>query len=243
VLDASGEQHPAKAVIANAGVPIVFESLLGRDQVPSGYLEKLSGFEPSLSSFIVWLGLNKEIRGQVKGYEIFKKAGTDPGKAYQAWVAGNLENTDACVTIYDNLFEGYSQPGTSTVSILKLCGYAPWKKYEEDYRAGRKKAYRAEKERITRSFIDQAEQTIIPDLASMIEEMDAATPLTNRRYTRNPGGAIYGFNRTSQPLDVKTPIPGLYLASAWTHGGGYTPAMMAGRDAAQAVLKDWNHLA
>jgi phytoene dehydrogenase-like protein len=40
-------------------------------------------------------------------------------------------------------------------------------------------------------------------------------------------------------LDVRTPIKGLYLAGAWSHGGGYTPAMMAGRDAVQAFMEDW----
>jgi N-acetylglutamate synthase-like GNAT family acetyltransferase len=38
---------------------------------------------------------------------------------------------------------------------------------------------------------------------------------------------------------TKTPIKRLYLASAWFHGGGYTPMMMAGRETAQLVLKDF----
>jgi prolycopene isomerase len=83
---------------------------------------------------------------------------------------------------------------------------------------------------------------VIPNLTSMIEVMDAATPLTNVRYTGNYHGAIYGYNRQGARmnlLDVRTPIKGLYLAGAWSHGGGYTPAMMAGRDAVQAFMEDW----
>jgi len=34
----------------------------------------------------------------------------------------------------------------------------------------------------------------------------------------------------------------LYLASAWSHGGGYTPVMMGGRDTAKLVLKDFRSL-
>ena len=77
----------------------------------------------------------------------------------------------------------------------------------------------------------------------MIEVMDAATPLTNVRYTGNHQGAIYGYNRQGARmnlLDVRTPVQGLYLASAWSHGGGYTPAMMAGRHAVQAFMEDWS---
>jgi phytoene dehydrogenase-like protein len=66
--------------------------------------------------------------------------------------------------------------------------------------------------------------------------------LTNVRYTGNYHGSIYGFDRQGAKmnlLDVRTPIKGLYLAGAWSHGGGYTPTMMAGRDAVQAFMEDW----
>jgi len=69
--------------------------------------------------------------------------------------------------------------------------------------------------------------------------MEIGTPLTNMFYTQNPEGAIYGFDRDMPHLKAKTPIKGLYLSSAWSHGGGYTPVMMAGRETAKLVLKDF----
>ena len=44
-------------------------------------------------------------------------------------------------------------------------------------------------------LIKKAEDRLIPNLTSMIEVMDAATPLTNVRYTGNYHGAISGFDR------------------------------------------------
>ena len=146
------------------------------------------------------------------------------------------------VTIYDNLYKGYSLPGTSTLTVMALCGYEPWKKFESDYFAGRKNVYTREKERLARILIKKTESRLIPNLTSMIEVMDAATPLTNVSYTGNYHGAIYGYDRQGARmnlLDVRTPVKGLYLASAWSHGGGYTPAMMAGRHAVQAFMEDW----
>ena len=125
---------------------------------------------------------------------------------------------------------------------MSLCGYEPWEKFETDYFAGRKKAYVREKDRLAQILIKKAEDLVIPNLTSMIDVMEAATPLTNIRYTGNYHGAIYGFDRQGARmnlLDVRTPIKGLYLASAWSHGGGYTPAMMAGRQAIQAFMEDW----
>ena len=66
---------------------------------------------------------------------------------------------------------------------------------------------------------------MIPRLSSMIEVKEVATPLTNWRFTHNPGGAIYGFeqsvgNAFMRRISNRTPIRGLYLASAWGYPGG-----------------------
>ena len=241
VEDGDGTIHPAKAVIANSNVPELFSDLIVPEDVPGKYLKKLSHYQPSLSSFIVWLGLNRELK-DIKDYEIFLGEDQGPEAAYHACRSGDLAGAGLCVTIYDNLYKGYSLPGTTTLTVMTLCGYEPWKKYETDYFAGRKKDYAREKDRLAQILIKKAEAGVIPNLTSMIDVMDAATPLTNVRYTGNYHGAIYGYDRQGARmnlLDVRTPIQGLYLASAWSHGGGYTPAMMAGRDAVQALLGDW----
>ena len=151
----------------------------------------------------------------------------------------------AGVVLYDNLFEGYSKPGTSTLKIICTSGYEPWRKFEADYRAGRKDAYNKEKERWTNILIGRVEKEVIPGLTSIIEEKESATPLTNWRFTRNPEGAIYGFeqamnNSFMNRIDNRTPIKGLYLASAWGKpGGGYTAVMGSGRTAFAYLMEDW----
>ena len=72
-----------------------------------------------------------------------------------------------------------------------------------------------------------------------IEVMEIGTPLTNVFYTGNTNGAIYGYDRNRPHLKTKTPVKGLYLSSAWSHGGGYTPVMMGGRETAKLVLKEF----
>jgi prolycopene isomerase len=78
----------------------------------------------------------------------------------------------------------------------------------------------------------------------MIEVMDAATPLTNVRYTKNLEGAIYGYeqsvgNSFITRLGNRTPFKGLYLASAWCHpGGGFEPCLLSGVEAFRALVED-----
>jgi prolycopene isomerase len=243
-----GTHLPAMAVISNASVPTTMQMLgprADRTDEQHEYLERLASFRPSLSSFCVWLGLNREIRGTVDGYEIFVQGGYDPEEAYGACLACKPDASDFCVTVYDNGFEGYSQPGTSTLCVMMLSGYEPWRRYEADYFAGRKDAYNAEKQRIAGILVQRAEQRVIPGLSSMIDVIEIGTPLTNRRYTANPGGAIYGYeqslaNAFMTRLPNTTPFDGLYLASAWSNpGGGFQPCLQSGTMAAQRLMGDW----
>jgi prolycopene isomerase len=249
VLD-NGKILIAKAVISNASAPATME-LLTRDtaskdlpqKVPD-YLNKLKAYRPSLSTFIVWLGLNQEIRDKVKGYEIFLNQNFDPEQSYRAYLACEPFKSDIVVTIYDNAFKGYSTAGTSTVQLLMLSGYEPWKPFEKDYFAGRKNAYMKQKEHVAKALIEIVEKRVIPGLSSMIDVMEAATPLTNIHYTQNPEGAIYGYeqsmdNAYMNRLENTTPFKGLYLASAWTNpGGGFQPCLESGARAFRALVKD-----
>ena len=241
----SGETLPARAVVSNASAPVTFQEMLPKDAVPADYLEKLKSYKPSISSFLVWLGVNQELKGKIKAFSTHVSGGRGPDADYRACIQGDIENSPFSVCVYDNIFDGYSSPGTSTLQLLVLSGYEPWRKFESDYINGHKAAYNREKQRWAKILIERAEKDVIPGLSGMIEVQEAATPLTNRRYTGNTDGAIYGFeqsmdNAFMNRIKTETPVKGLYLASAWGNpGGGYAGAFRAGQSAFQALMKDW----
>ncbi len=241
----NGKGLPARAVVSNASALTTFKQMLSKEDVPSDYLKKLEGFRPSISSFIVWLGLNRELRNTVKGCGIHVSSGRGPEADYLSCVKGEVENGSFSVSIYDNIYEGYSRPGTSSLMLLFLCGYDPWRRFEEDYKQGKKEEYEKEKTRWSDILIHRAEKEVIPGLASMIEVKEAATPLTNWRFTRNPEGAIYGFeqsmdNAFMKRLENRTPVKGLYLASAWGNpGGGFGAVLRSGELAFEHIMEDW----
>jgi all-trans-retinol 13,14-reductase len=242
---AGGETLPARAVVSNASVPATFREMMPEDAIPAAYREKLDEYKPSISSFIVWLGLNQDLRGKIKAFSTHVSSGRGPEADYRSCLQGRVENQSFGVCIYDNIFQGYSSPGTSTLQLLILCGYEPWRKFESDYRAGNKAEYQKEKARWTDILIRRAEKEVIPGLSGMIEVKDSATPLTNWRYTGNTAGAIYGFEQSMNNAYMKriknrTPIKGLYLASAWGDpGGGYAGVYRGGQSAFVALMEDW----
>ena len=235
---------PACAVVSNASVPRTVE-MLAAGVLPAHYLEKLKGYRPSLSSFQVFLGLKGDIRQKIDVGEALFIRQYDTDRTYEGLLACDPLRSSLRVTVYDNFYEGYSKPGTSTISLNMLSGYEPWRRFEADYFAGRKDEYRKEKERIANLMIDEAERLFMPGLRSMIEVCEAATPLTNVRYTGNPEGAIYGYqqsldNAFMNRLDVRAPLTGLYFASAWSSpGGGYEPCLASGLTASRALMQDF----
>ena len=144
-----GTTLPARAVVSNASALTTFRHLVPREAVPPDYLKKLEGYRPSISSFIVWLGVNRPLRGKIPGCGIHVSSGRGPELDYQSCLKGEVERGSFSVTIYDNLYEGYSRPGTSSLMLLFLCGYEPWRRFEADYRKGRKEEYLQEKARWT----------------------------------------------------------------------------------------------
>ena len=240
----NGETLPARAVVSNASAPVTFGQMLPADAIPANYRAQLDSYKPSISSFLVWLGVNQELKNKINAFSTHVSSGRGPEADYAACIQGDIERASFSVCVYDNIFEGYSSPGTSTLQLLVLSGYEPWKKFEADYQNGNKTEYNREKQRWARILVERAEREVIPGLSAMIEVQESATPLTNRRYTGNTAGAIYGFeqsmdNAFMNRIENKTPIKGLYLASAWGNpGGGYAGVFRAGQSAFQAVMED-----
>ena len=247
VRTADGREFTARAVVSNANAPDTLGKMIDDRDLVKSSLARMEKLQVGLSTFQVFLGLKKDLVRELglKDTEVFYNTGYDIEADYAAAVRGDFTNPGFGATFYDNLYGGYSPEGKNTLSIMTLQGFDHWDKYEEDYLAGRKDAYRAEKLRMADVLIDQAERVLLPGLRKAIEVRDASTPLTNFRYTANPRGAIYGWDQTLDNsgqvrFPQRTPVKNLYLAGAWTFpGGGYMACIPSGLLAFADVMRSW----
>ena len=249
IATADGHQYTARAVISNASAYDTFHTLVqGEMRNPmKEYLAKIDAYSISLSSFQVFLGLNKDLVHEVgiNDSEIFFNTGYDPELAYTNALKTNLTDPGYGVTLYDNIYPGYSPKGKNTINLLTLQGYEHWQPFADEYTKGHKAAYNAEKQRIAELLIAKAEKTLLPGLSKAIAVKEIGTPLTNARYTSNYRGAIYGFDQTldnSNPhrLPHTTPIKSLYLSGAWTQPGhGYGAVIPSGLQCFGEIMKSW----
>ncbi len=242
-----GREFRARVVVSNANAPDTFGKMLDEPDLAQATLARMEKLSISLGAFQVFLGLKKDLVGELglEDTEVFYNAGYDIEADYGAAVRGDLTNAGFGATLYDNLYKGYSPAGKNTISIMTLQGFDRWEKYAADYFAGKKDAYRVEKDRMTEILIDQAEKVLLPGLRKAIEIKEAATPLTNIRYTANPRGAIYGWDQTldnSGPsrFPQRTPVKSLYLSGAWTAPGhGYGAVIPSGLMCFTEIMKSW----
>ncbi len=212
----SGEEFLSKVVVSNANPFDTLGKMTDDQTYLAKYLDQLNHYSVSLSRFQIFLGLKEDLVGKVgiKDTEIFYETGYDMEAGYEATLKSELSNPGYALSLYDNLFSGYSPVGKNTLNILTLSSYNHWKQYEADYFAGNKDAYKKEKERIADILIDRVERTLLPGLRDAIEVKEIGTPLTNMRYTSNYHGAIYGLDQTvdnsgQSRLPHHTPISNL----------------------------------
>ncbi len=239
-----GTTYPARIVVSNASAPDTFGTFLSHEKKAARYMEKLSAYHPSISCFLIWLGLRGDVRTILPEHSVTIESGLDVETDFENYLKCDAQRCPIFLALYDNYYKGYSKPGTSTLTVMMLSGYEPWRRFEKDYFAGNREAYNQEKTRIARTLIERVEKKAIPGLSSMIRVMEASTPLTNRRFTRNPEGAIYGYpasidNAYMNRIKNSTPIRGLYLSSGWGNNpGSYTGGILNGRDVYRLIMKE-----
>ncbi|MDH4222340.1 MAG: NAD(P)/FAD-dependent oxidoreductase [candidate division Zixibacteria bacterium] len=247
VRTSEGKEFFGKVIVSNANAYDTFHKMLDEKDYLIEYLSRLEQLSVSLSCFQVFLGLKKDLVGElgITDTEIFYETGYDHEESYQTLLNAEIENSGFGVTLYDNLYKGYSPEGKNTINILSLQGYDHWKKYEDDYLKGNKAEYRKEKERMADILIKQVEKNLLPGLSKCIEVKEIGTPLTNLRYTGNYRGAIYGWDQTLDNsgmarLPHNTPIKNLYLSGAWTRPGhGYGGVIWSGLECFGEIMKSW----
>lgn len=224
-----GEEFETGLVIASANPHHVVHDLVGARHFPEPYLRRLRGLRPGLSSFLVFLGFDGDVarRHGLEDYEVVLTPSYDIDEQYRRSLAGDVHLSEVTLTIPSNL---PAAPGAAPppwlANLSTLSGFAPW--------TGLSPAeYRARKAWLAEQVLGRIEP-LIPDVRAHVSLQVASTPLTNVRFTGNTAGAIYGFEKDLDQFSrtrqmSRTPVDGLYFASAWAFpGGGYSGAVWSG---------------
>ena len=212
-------------------------ALLGPDVLPPEFVSRVRTPTVAGSSVSVYLGLDRDVFAeQGLPHEVFLATGADAGTELAAGLAGDWAGCALLATDYTHLDPGCAPEGGAVVVLTAPAAYehaAEW---------GTQGGGSADqvKARVADALLARADASI-PGLAGAVVRRDVATPVTNQRYTLNPGGSWAGYEATpltSGPaaLGPTTPLPNLALAGAWTGSFGQMPALGSGVRAARRIL-------
>jgi phytoene dehydrogenase-like protein len=245
----------APVVVSNADLKRTVLGLVGEEHFRSETVDRVRGFRMSLPLFAIYLGLDVDLaaRGLPNtNYWIWDSY--DIERIYEQLEEGRFPDANlAYVTvtsIRDPRSTHIAPAGHTNLQVMTLVPheYALWhvdKGPAEGGRYHRDPEYRRRKAELTDQLLATAER-LVPGLGEHTlrehtEWKEAATPVTQERFTHSTGGTSYGIEfATDQmgPMRIGpgTEVPGLFLCGSSTpEGHGIANVMLSGVVAAGAA--------
>eukprot|EP00771_Trimastix_marina_P001722 gnl/Trimastix_PCT/2814.p2 GENE.gnl/Trimastix_PCT/2814~~gnl/Trimastix_PCT/2814.p2 ORF type:complete len:535 (+),score=127.03 gnl/Trimastix_PCT/2814:1399-3003(+) len=244
--------YRAPFVVNNAPLPVLVHELcpeehrqlfLSNHDIASA----VSPAERSISLFHLHLGIRdaRVVHNlfQERGPLVFYNRVVDSTDQYNGATQSQFPSESApmpnmdMMAITNYAIDPTSAPVGKTVISIAIC--APLRFSELQLRT---EAYARVKQSIIDTALNELEP-FCPGLRAACEIIRLDTPRTYQRYTRVPGGAIFGQVHTPHGVlhrpAMKTPVKGLYLAGAWTMPGAGVPSCLhSGITAAKAIIHE-----
>lgn len=222
----------ADEIIANNAIPNVAELL--PEETGKLLKDECTGLKNGASLLTVYFGFRKNL--SELGHKDYSTFIYDNSVKSQKDI---LRNNHEDFTKRSFTFIDYGQIDSALAPAGKSVGAVCCIDYLSDWVGLGKKEYESKKENAAAAFIERLE-IMIPGFKSALEYCEVGTPVTVKRYTLNPGGAVYGFaqNPGRKIIDSFKPIDNLHFASAWGKtGGGFSGAIFGGYLCAYNILR------
>ena len=225
-----GQEIIGKAIVSNIDARTTFLDLIGHDPIPNGFRSKLKGMRPSLSYFILYLGIDGELEElSISNNEVFFDHQLI--KEYEALYEDRIpENSPFYLLAPSKVNPSHAPKGKSTLCLSLKVPYHLSLDWDHNI-----------KDRLSQYLITKA-SAFVHDLEDRILIKTETTPKTIEQWTGNRWGAAYGWTQIPSQsgiyrLQRTTPIPNLYLTGHWTSpGGGIVGVMASGELTAKVIL-------
>jgi phytoene desaturase len=225
-----GQEISGRAIISNIDALSTFSDLIQEDHIPSGFRSKLRGMRPSLSYFILYLGIDGELDElSASNNEIFFE--DHLRKEYQSLYENRIsEEAPFYLLAPSRVNPSHAPKGKNTLCLSYKTSYHFCPDWDQKIR-----------DELSQRLIHRA-SALIPNLKERIVVKVETTPKTIEQWTYNRWGAAYGWAQIPRQsgiyrLSRTTPIPNLYLTGHWTSpGGGIAGVVASGELTAETVL-------
>ena len=222
----NGQRIESDLVISNTDALQTVHELVGAQAFPRSFLRTLKRLKPSLSAFVAYVATDLPLQSDGLAHETFYFPTWDHDISYAS--CATPQPSWLTVTAPTLADASLAPVGEHLLVLTTLVHHdtANW---------------RTQKEATAADLLQLADR-VIGGLSQHVSFVEAASPRTMDRYTRNTGGAIYGWELSPAQvgpgrLATHLPVEGLHLVGHWTQpGGGVVGVTMSGVQTAQSVL-------
>lgn len=246
------QEIDAPIVVSNADLKRTFFELVGEEHLKPETVDRIRELKMAIPLFCVYLGLDIDLAAQgMPNSNHFIWGSYDIERIYDEFDAGHI-SSDAmayitAASLKDPVSRHLAPEGHTNLQIMTLVprDYSVWNVERgpaEGGRYHRDPVYRERKQKLMDHLIDVSEQ-VIPGLREHIVWQEAATPISQERFTHSTGGTSYGIEMSCSqtgPMRVgpRTEVEGLFLCGASTPSGpGVAGVLRSGVAAASEVLE------
>jgi len=231
-IDSINKEVLGDEIIANNAMPNVADLLPEEEGIE--LKNELKDLKTGASLLTVYFGFSKPLKDL--GNKYYSTFIYDNSVKSTADILRNNRNDFSKRSFtfvdYSQIDSGLAPTGKSVGSLCCIDYLTDWEDLD-------KKKYNSKKEHVANVFIKRLEK-IIPGITDYIEYYEVGTSATVKRYTLNPGGAVYGFAQTPfrKVVDSFKSLGNLHFASAWGKtGGGYSGTIHGGYLCAINILR------
>ncbi|MBW2271916.1 MAG: NAD(P)/FAD-dependent oxidoreductase [Deltaproteobacteria bacterium] len=242
----------APVVVSGADLKRTFSELVGEEHWAPESLERVRSLEMAVPLFCAYLMLDVDLADLgMTNSNHFILGDYDLEGIYDELDRGEISSKAMCyltaASLKDPASRNIAPAGYTNLQIMTLVprSYDVWgveRGPAEGGRYHRDPEYRKRKNALMDQLIQSSEQ-LIPDLRKHIVWKEAATPVSQERFTHSTGGTSYGVEMSCSqvgPMRVgpRTEIEGLFLCGASTPSGpGISGVMRGGVATAAEVLE------
>ncbi|WP_353854863.1 phytoene desaturase family protein [Bacillus sp. Bos-x628] len=234
-VETGQKMYEADQVIAGADALTVYRQLIAEKDRPSYLNQKLSKIEPSLSGFVLLLGVPK-VYEQLSHHNVFFPENYEQ-EFKDIFQRKQLPNDPTLYICYS----GHSEPdlsgGTDRSNFFVLAN-APYVTKEQDWDM-LKETYR-------QHIKTKLKEKGFFDIEQLVEYEAVQTPLDLQQKTGAYQGAIYGMSSNSfkqaffRINNKSKDIEGLWFVGGTSHPGGGTPIVTkSGQLVAEAITRQY----
>jgi phytoene dehydrogenase-like protein len=250
VLEKTGAELDAPIVVSNADLKRTVLELVGEEHFAAETIERVRGFRMSLPLFAVYAGLDVDLVAQgLRNTNHWLWGSTDIEGIYEQVENGHLPDENLAYVTVTSLRDPESRhiapEGHTNLQVMTLVphDYDVWNVARgpaEGGRYHRDPEYRRRKADLMEELLETAER-VVPGLREHAHWKEAATPVTQERFTHSTGGTSYGIEYATDQmgparLGYATDVEGLFLCGASTPAGhGIANVMFSGLRAAEAA--------